>query len=551
MYVLAGVLLAMLLGALEATIVGPAMPHIVSELHGAAHLAWVFTVYSLTSTVAIPIVGKLSDLYGRKWFYIGGIVVFVIGSALSGSAVSMSWLIVARGVQGVGGGMMMANGMAVIGDLFEPRERARYQGLMGATFALASVVGAPIGGFLTDNASWRWIFFINLPLGLAALAVLMLALPRPEQGLRHAIDWWGSSALVLGLVPLLLALNWGGSEYGWTSPIILGLVALSLGALAVFVFLERRAAEPIIDIALFADRSFRASTLTLLFSGSGMFGSIMFVPLYLQFARGASAASSAFVLLPMTLGMVSASIVTGQLIARTGRYKLYGVVGLAVATAGMFSLSQVSLTTPRALVGVFTALIGAGVGVTMPLFTIALQAQFPERIGEVTAAVQFFRSIGGTVGVALLGGVLNASFTRGFSGRVSEKAAAWGAASDIVKQAARRAPELLNESAYSSVTRALGGVSDEALATFVTAVRGALASAVGTSFAIATVLMGLAWLAFLAVREVPLAMKPSLDTPAEVGTELLAEEAVQPAEHEPTVMGDGARAAAPHASEQL
>jgi EmrB/QacA subfamily drug resistance transporter len=264
----------MLLGALDATIVGPAMPNIVRELGGMAMLSWVFTIYSLTSTITIPIVGKLSDLYGRKWFYLGGIAIFLIGSAASGAAGEawlghltgldpMMQLIVFRGIQGIGGGAMMANAMAIIGDLFAPRERGRYQGLTGGVFGLASVFGPMLGGWLTDALSWRWIFYINVPFGLVALAVLMATMPKPETGQQHKVDWWGATALTAGLVPLLLALNWGGSEYAWSSPTIIGLLATAAVALGLFCWRELRASEPILDIRLFRDRGFSASMVVL------------------------------------------------------------------------------------------------------------------------------------------------------------------------------------------------------------------------------------------------------------------------------------------------
>ena len=469
MYILSGVLLAMLLGALDATIVGPAMPNIVRDLGGMSMLAWVFTIYSLTSTITIPIVGKLSDLYGRKWFYIGGISLFLLGSAMSGAAGepifnslfrpltgadnAMLQLIIFRGIQGVGGGMMMANGMAIIGDLFEPRERARYQGLMGAVFGLASVLGPPLGGWLTDAASWRWIFYINLPIGVLALTVLMVAMPRPEHGQQHRVDWWGATALTAGLVPLLLALNWGGSVYAWGSTTIVGLFVLALVALSVFVYRELHASEPILDVRLFGDRGFSASMTVLFLSGVGMFGSIMFLPLFMQVVQGRSASGSGALLMPLMLGMVFASIVTGQLISRTGRYKVFGLVGMGLASAGLFLLSRLGIATSNAQVVLAMVTVGAGVGITMPLFTISLQSQFPTRIGEVTGALQFFRSIGGTVGVALLGGVMNAAFARELTSLVARDAVKFGVAAPLLAKLTAEPAKLLNAGALQAIRR--------------------------------------------------------------------------------------------------
>jgi EmrB/QacA subfamily drug resistance transporter len=554
MYILAGVLLAMLLGALDATIVGPAMPSIVRELGGMQYLSWVFIIYSLASTIAIPIVGKLSDLYGRKYFYLGGITVFLAGSMLCGTAGSayldgifttltgapheMFQLIVFRGIQGLGGGTMMANGMAIIGDLFAPRERGRYQGLMGGVFGLASVIGPAVGGWLTDNLSWRWIFFVNLPVGLVALAVLAVVMTKPEHGRSHKVDWWGSLALSAGLVPLLIALNLGGSKLAWDSAAILGLFAVALASLLAFGFFERRASEPILDLKLFRDRGFSASMVVLFFSGVGMFGSIMFLPLFLQVVVGRSASSSGALLMPMMLGMVGASIVTGQLISRTGRYKVFGIVGLAIAAMGMLLLSRLTVETSNASVALYMVMLGLGLGATMPLFTISLQSQYPKRIGEVTAAQQFFRSIGGTVGVALLGGVMNSVFARELTVLVQRDAGSFGSAAAQLTALTAEPTKLLNAGALQTLAAAMPPEAKPLLARFFVDVKEALATGISQTFFWGFILLAIAFTAMWFVREVPLADHPHLDSASEIGSEILAEEAVQPAEHEPVIVGD-------------
>lgn len=550
MTVFAGVLLALLLGSLDQTIVGPAMPKIVQDLGGMEQLAWIFTIYSLTSTIAVPLVGKLSDLYGRKWFYIGGISLFMLGSVLCGAAGSvpmnalfeplgitaMTQLIIARAIQGLGGGAMMANGMAVVGDLFDPRERGKYQGFTGAVFGLSSVIGPAVGGWLTDAASWRWIFYVNIPLGILAIAVLWFTMPRPEAGQSHSIDWWGAIALVTGLVPLLLALNWGGSVHEWASVTIIGLLAIAAAVLMSFVFVERKASEPIIDIALFKDRGFSASMIVLFFSGVGLFGSIMFLPLFMQSVQGASAASSGQLLIPMMISMVSGSILCGQIISRTGRYKVLGVIGLATATVGMVLLSRLGVDTGRATIVFDMILVGLGMGVTMPLFAISLQSQFPTRIGEVTAATQFFRSIGGTVGVALLGGVMNAAFARRLAELVASQAERFGDAGATLTALATEPSALLNSGALDKVAAALPPAAQAAFPLFVADLKIALSAAIAETFLIGAVMMSLAFVAMLFVREVPLTGKVKPQDLAEIGGELIASESVQPAEHEPVLV---------------
>ncbi|MDZ4170265.1 MAG: MDR family MFS transporter [Coriobacteriia bacterium] len=551
MAVFGGVLLALLLGALDQTIVGPAIPQIVRELGGMEMLAWLFTIYSLTSTIAVPLVGKLSDLYGRKWFYIGGISLFMAGSVACGLAgtdavnqvlvplgiTPMMQLIIARGIQGLGGGAMMANGMAVVGDLFEPRERGKYQGFTGAIFGLASVVGPAVGGWITDVATWRWIFLVNIPLGLLAIGVLLFSMPRPVHGQQHSIDWWGAIALVVGLVPLLLALNWGGGYYEWVSAAILGLFAVAAFALIVFVQIERRASEPILDMVLFKDRAFSMSMLALFFSGVGMFGSIMFLPLFMQVVQGASAASSGQLLIPMMLSMVAGSIVCGQIISRTGHYKWLGVGGLTVATGGMLLLSGLEVDTTRTSLVLAMILVGAGVGVTMPLFAISLQSQFQTRIGEVTAAVQFFRSIGGTVGVALLGGVMNAAFATNLEALVARDAVKFGALTPALTKLAAEPAKLLNAGAVETISQQMPAGTERIMAVFLVDLQLALSDAIAQTFLIGAGMMLISVVAMVFLREVPLAAKVKAPLSGEeIGGELIVSESVQPAEHEPVLV---------------
>jgi EmrB/QacA subfamily drug resistance transporter len=412
--VMSSVLLGILLAALDQTIVGPALPRIIADLQGFDRYAWVVTIYLLTSTITVPIVGKLSDMYGRKWLYLAGIVVFLVGSALSGLSADMNQLIVFRGLQGVGAGMLFALAFAIIADLIPPADRGRWQGLFGAVFGLASVIGPTVGGFLTDNLSWHWVFFVNVPIGIIAIAVLLVTFPS-ESSRRvtlHNIDWLGAGALTAGLVPLLIALSFGGSEgWAWGSPLVLGMLAAAALFLVLFVFIESRAKEPIIPLDLFKNGTFSLSTFIVFVTGVGMFGAILYIPLFIQAIQGGSATESGNSVMPMTFAMIVSSVITGQMISRSGKYKVIAIIGTVLVTAGMFLLWTMNMDTERWVTIAYMIVLGLGLGVAMPLYTLIVQNDFPiQRVGVVTSSLQFFRSIGSTVGVAILGTVVTGQF---------------------------------------------------------------------------------------------------------------------------------------------
>jgi len=454
--IFSGLMLGMLLAALDQTIVATALPTIVGDVGGLDHLAWVVTAYLLATTVSTPIYGKLGDLYGRKRLFQIAIVIFLVGSVLCGLATTMGQLITFRFLQGLGAGGLLVGAQAIIADVVSPRERGRYQGFFGAVFGAASVAGPLLGGFFTDHLTWRWVFYVNIPLGLAALVVTSVVLPRSVRRQNVVIDVAGSMLLTMAITCIVLVTTWGGNEYAWSSPVIVGLVAGAAGLAAMFFLVERRAVEPVLPLRLFADRTFNLASAISFIVGVAMFGVISFLPLFLQVASGASATDSGLLLVPLMAGLLTSSILSGQLITRTGRYRIFPIAGMGVASLGMALLSTMGAATPTIVTSAYMAIVGVGLGMVMQVLILATQNSVPVRdLGVATSSVSFFRSVGGSIGVALFGAVFSSRLATELAGLRSTLG---GDPGDLAPQAVQALPDGVRADYITGFADALTGV---------------------------------------------------------------------------------------------
>jgi EmrB/QacA subfamily drug resistance transporter len=514
---LVGVMLAMFLGSLDQTVVGTAMPRIIADLGGFGQYTWVTTAYMITSAVVVPITGKLTDIYGRKIFYICGVAIFITGSVLCGLSQTIVHIIFFRGFQGIGAGIMMANAFTTIGDLFPPAVRGKYTGLMSSVFGVSSIIGPTLGGFITDRLSWHWIFFVNVPLGLAVIVLFIFFFPNIQRdSLRHRIDYPGVALLILAVVPLLLALSWGGVEYPWGSPEIIGMFIFAAVALVFFILIERRSEEPIVPLTIFNNRIVSVSLAMNFLTGFGMFGSTIFVPLFFQGVLGATATASGSFLTPMMLGTVFGSFISGQFLSRAGgHYRTQGIVGMAILTAGFFLLSRMSIATSYGGAVRNITVAGFGMGITMPLYIIAVQNAVPYSfLGTATSVTAFVRSIGGTVGLAIFGSVMSSRFAADLATRITPemKTALPPAQLDSI---VHNPQALFSPEAQAQLQGFFSQAGQEGAALFqdlLTALRQSLDSAIARVFFVGFGIVLLGFVVNLFLKEIPLRAHHTADT---------------------------------------
>src|SRR6266568_2825967 len=521
-----GVLMVMLLASLDQTIVSTAMPRVIAELQGFDRYTWVSTAYLLTSTVTVPIYGKLSDLFGRKPIFLFGVVVFLIGSALSGASQNMNQLIAFRALQGFGAGALMPIAIAIVADLFTPRERGKWQGLTGAVWGFSAIIGPTLGGWITQNTSWRWIFYVNIPVGIAAMLVLIFLMPWLRGSSKKvSIDYVGAVLLVVGTVPVLLGFTWAGTQYEWLSPQVIGLFSAALVALTAFVFyearLERLGGQPIIEPSLFENSIFTVSTIITVIFGMAMFGSIFFIPLFVQGVIGTSATNSGLILTPLMLTLIVGSVLSGQLVSRLGRYKWIAITGMVVSVAGSLLLLRLGVNSTNNDVLIAMLVLGLGMGFGMALYNLIVQNAMPQKIGQATSALIFFRSIGGTIGLAAMGSLMTSAYLPAFKNALSTSLGKLQLPPAILQPVQARFvaifnnPQiLLSPDALSKMHAAAAAQGQQGLVVFniaIDAVKIGLAQGIHNVFILSTGLMIAGLIAVFFLKEIPLRGKPTVE----------------------------------------
>ncbi|MFD1020823.1 MDR family MFS transporter [Thalassobacillus hwangdonensis] len=517
--IMLAIMAAMLFAALNQTIVGTALPVIVADIGGMDYFSWVFTIYMLTTSITAILVGKLSDTYGRKPFILVGIGIFIIGSFMCGTSTNIYQLIIYRGFQGFGGGMIMSTAFTAVGDLFPPRERGRWQGLLSSVFGLASVFGPTMGGYIVDVWQWNWVFWIFLPFGIVAFAMIWKLFPNVTTDEKASVDFVGAVLLSSAIIPLLLAFSWAGKTYAWDSVTIIGLFTWSVIALVLFITVERKAKNPIIPLKLFKNSIFTISNVGGLLMGMGMFGAIMYMPFFIQGVLGISATKTGFVMMSMMLSMVTTSTIGGQLVTKTGRYKIFAIVGLLTMGAGMYSMSTMTIDTTLTGAVINLVIVGLGLGLTFPVLTLAVQNAVEHKyLGVATSASQFFRQVGGTIGVSVMGAIMNVVMANKMEEMM---ASSGGATANLGNLQAMEDPQVLMDP--DKVAQVKESVPPEAVPMFeqvIASMREILSTALSGSFLFGTFILGGAFLIIIFLKEIPLRMtnetpESKVETPLE------------------------------------
>lgn len=504
--IMIAIIAAMFFAAINQTIVGVALPRIISKLGGMDYYTWIITIYLLTSTISTILVGKLSDIYGRKPFILSGIIIFMIGAFFSGTAQDIIHLIIYRGIQGVGAGVIMATAFTAIGDLFSPRERGRWSGLMSAVFGIASILGPGLGGYIVDHMDWHWVFWIFLPLGVIAFFMILFLFPKVDRRESESIDYLGSLFLTLTIVPLLLAFSWAGTKYAWNSSIIIGLFFITLAAFILFLYTETKVKTPVLPLTLFRNSIVSISNIIGFLMNAGMMGALMYMPFYVQGVMGVSATYAGYVTMPMSLSMFTVSAYAGRRMTKTGKYKNMALIGISIMIVGMFSMT-IMKSIPMAVAGMIV--FGFGLGLGMPVFMLAVQnAVDPKNLGVATSTIQLFRSLGGTIGIAVMGTILSTSITN----NLKELPAVTGVMNTAnldpamaSKLAQFQNPQiLLNQPKLIEIQNSLPTPMQTVLSQLINSLRDALSAALSNVFMTGTILLAVALILTFFLKEIPL-----------------------------------------------
>jgi len=508
-FIIIGVMVGILLASLDSNIVSTAMPKIIGSLNGTNLYTWPVTAYLLSMTISMPLFGKMSDVYGYKPVYLLGIAVFLIGSVLCGISQSMTQFIIFRGLQGIGGAVLISNTMAIIGILFAPADRAKYGGFVTAASGIASLVGPVLGGLITDNLSWRWVFFVNIPLGIIAFVTIIFAFPAYKEAKEHKrIDYAGAAVMIIALIPILLAFTWGGGDYAWNSVQIIGMFAFAAIMLIIFAIIEMKAKDPIIPMTLFKSSIFNFSAIEMFLFNGVMIAVITFIPLFLQGVKGSSASSSGAVITPMMISLMAGVMISGLIISKTCRYKLLSIAGFLVMGVGTVMLLFLNINSSNALIVIAMIIMGLGIGVAMAIFNVTAQNVFPNsQMGVVTSSIQFFRMMGQTIASSVLGTILSNSLSKGVQGL------------DVSKFPTELAQQLkdtnkITDSGAIGTLRSL--VPTDLLfdfETIIAQIKQVLSNSIHQVFVICTVIVCIALITVLFMKEVPMSKKSNTENP--------------------------------------